>query len=130
MAFWNGWLRKKDDIKETRTIAYASQSDREIIKNWVQNINDSIVGLKADLEKVPMLTVSKFNEKFEDRSEEVIEKLEDLPKSIIEPLKETIVVSKQDILAKLMRISSHYSAHDSNDSVNDSLLLTLYNQVG
>jgi DNA-binding CsgD family transcriptional regulator len=68
------------------------------------------------MHKIPALTVAKFNEDFEDKSEEVLKKLDDLPEKIIGPIKEVISLSKQEILTELIRISAHYDAHDSNDS--------------
>ena len=122
MAFWDRWLKKKE-IQERQIIA--SQSDKELVKNWVQNINDSIAGLKSDLNKIPSLTAAEFNNNFEDKSEDVLKKLDELPVRIIEPIKEVISLSKREILTELVRISSHYGAHDSNDSVGSPEEATL-----
>ena len=115
MAFWDKWLKKQEEINEQQN-ACASQSDRKLVNDWVQNINKSIISLKSDLNKIPSSTVAEFNNNFEDKSDEVIEKLDELPQKIIAPIKEVINLSKQEILAELVRISSHYGAHDSNDS--------------
>ena len=109
MVFWDRWLKKEDKIQPV-------QSDRELVKNWVQNINETITSMKTEMRSIPCLTVAEFKENFEDKSDEVIKKLNDLPEKIVEPLKEVINLSKQEILTELIRISAHYDAPDSNDS--------------
>jgi hypothetical protein len=63
-------------------------------------------------------TITLFNENFKDRNLDVLKKLDELPDKIMNPLKEMISISKQEILAELVRISSHYAAHHSHDSVS------------
>jgi hypothetical protein len=113
MVFWDRWFKREEPNVEPTQY---SVSDRELIKQWVQSINDSLMDVKEELQKIPSKTVSVFNESFEDRSNDVISKLDDLPEKIISPLKEVIRLSKQDILTELIRISAHYDTHDSNDS--------------
>lgn len=117
MAFWYRWF-KKDAPLET---AQLNQYDRELVRSWIQNINDSITNIKAELHRIPTLTVDKFNDKFGDRNE-VLKKLDELPVKIIEPLKEVIALSKQEILGELIRISSHHDVHDSNDSASKEVV--------
>ena len=109
MAFWNRWLKNENKLQLV-------QSDRELVINWVQNINESITSIKKELHIIPSSTVAEFKENFDDKSDDVIKKLDALPEKIIEPLKEVIILSKQEILTELIRISSHNDAHDSNDS--------------
>ncbi len=114
MAFWNRWLKKREDIvTETMIGTESLYSDRKLVLKWVKNINDSISSLQLDMYKIPKLTVSEFNENFEDKSEEVMKKLDRLPERIILPIKEVINLSKQEILAELIRIGAHHDAHDS-----------------
>jgi hypothetical protein len=116
MTFWSKWLKRKEVSQEKQIDN--SQPDRELVKDWIKSINDCIVSLKSDLNTIPALTVAEFNDNFEDKSNEVIEKLNELPQKIIAPIKEVINLSKQEILTELVCISSHYSSHDSNDSVD------------
>jgi hypothetical protein len=113
MAFWHRWFKKGVTLEKQQS----NQYDRELVRNWIQNINDSIISIKAELHKIPTLTVDEFNNKFEDRSE-VLKKLDELPVKIVEPLKEVIGLSKQEILSELIRVSSHYDAYDANDSAH------------
>jgi len=93
-------------------------SDRELVKRWVQSINDSVVQIRRELQKIPSLTVAALDESFEDRTHDVLSKLDALPEKIIGPLGEIIDLSKREVLAELVRISSRYGAHDSHDSVS------------
>ena len=81
MAFWDKWLKKQEEINEQQN-ACASQSDRKLVNDWVQNINKSIISLKSDLNKIPSSTVAEFNNNFEDKSDEVIEKLDELAMTV------------------------------------------------
>jgi len=109
MAFWDRWF-KREVPPET---VQPNQHDRELVRNWIQNINDSISGLKIELSKIPELTVAEYNKSAEDRSRKIEKKIAELPEKIVGPLREVIGLSKQDILTELMRISSHHDAHDS-----------------
>lgn len=116
MAFWDRWLRKKKIIEPHAANDNSSQLDIELVIGWVQSIDESISCLKVELHKIPALTVAAFDENFEEKSGEIIKKLDDLPERIIGPIKVIISSSKQEILTELIRISAHYNAHDSNDS--------------
>jgi hypothetical protein len=113
MDFWNRWFRRKESGNEK---TQAEASDRELVKRWVQSINESVFQIRDDLQRVPSLTVAALNKNLEDRTHDVLGKLDALPKKIIEPLGEVIDLSKREVLAELVRISSHYGAHDSHDS--------------
>ena len=65
MAFWDRWL-KKDTTLET---AQVHQYDRELVRTWIQYINDSIISIKAELHRIPKLTVDEFSNKFGDGNE-------------------------------------------------------------
>ena len=114
MVFWRRWFRReKPRLESTQPTA----TDRELIKQWIQNINDSLIAIKEKLQKIPSETVATFNESYKDRTDDVLSKLDALPKKVIEPLGEIIGLSKREVLAELIRISSHHNSHDSNDSV-------------
>jgi len=113
MAFWNRWFKREESrLQQTQP----GTSDRELIKEWVQSINDSLAVIKEELQKIPSRTVATFNERFEDRSDEVLLKLDGLPQKITDLLREMISLSKQEVLAELVRISSHHNAHDSSSA--------------
>jgi hypothetical protein len=113
MGFWNRWFKREaPKIESTQPVV----GDRELIKKWVQSINDSLLRIGEELQRVPSETVGAINESTERRDKELLTKLDQLPDKIAAPLKEMIGISKQEILAELVRISSHYSAHDSHDS--------------
>jgi DNA-binding CsgD family transcriptional regulator len=113
MAFWNRLFRKKESKLEGPQL---EASDREPAKEWVQNINDSLLRIEEELRRMPSETVAATKEGTEHRSQEILAKLDDLPGKITGPLKEIIGISKQEILGELVRISSHYDAHHSHDS--------------
>jgi DNA-binding MarR family transcriptional regulator len=110
MAFWDKWFKRETTVNETRQ---PDRQDRELVENWIQSINDSIVRLKEELYRIPTLTVSELNRSFELRNGELTKKLDELPEKIVGPLKEVINLSKQEILTELIRISSHHDVHDS-----------------
>jgi len=113
MAFWNRLFRKREcGLEGTRP----ESSDRELVKEWIQSINDSLLRIGEELQRMPSETVAAINEGTERRNQEILKKLEDLPDKITDPLKEIIGISKQEILAELVRIGSHYDAHHSHDS--------------
>jgi hypothetical protein len=112
MAFWNRWF-KRDESKQQRQ---PEANDREQVKRWVQSINDSLVQIRSELQKIPSVTVAALDENFESRTHDVLSKLDALPEKIVGPLEEIMDVSKRELLAELVRISSRYSAHDSQDS--------------
>jgi len=113
MAFWDRWFKREESrVQSTQP----SASDREQVKQWIQNINDSLTGMKEELQKVPSQTVAAFSESFQDRSGDVLSKLDALPEKVIEPLRAIIDLSKREVLAELVRISSRYGAHDSHGS--------------
>jgi DNA-binding CsgD family transcriptional regulator len=115
MAFWNRLFRRRESLLEG---ARPEASDRELVKEWPQSINDSLQRIEEGLRGMPSETVAIINEGAERRNQEVLGKLDDLPDKITGPLKEIIGISKQEILAELVRISSHYDAHHSHDSDN------------
>jgi hypothetical protein len=110
MAFWDRWF-KREEARHERTQPQAS--DRELVKQWVQNISNSLKDIDTELRKIRSLTVAAFNESHRDRSDDVMRRLDELPERIIVPLKEMISLSKQEVLAELVRIGSHHGAHDS-----------------
>jgi hypothetical protein len=114
MAFWDRWFKREEDRLEP---TQPSASDRDLIKQWVQGIDESLSGIKEELRKIPSETVAVFNDSFEDRTGDVLNRLDDLPERIVKPLGEVIEMSKHEVLAELVRISSHYDAHDSHDSI-------------
>jgi DNA-binding CsgD family transcriptional regulator len=113
MAFWER-LFKREESKVEQTQPNAI--DRELVKQWVQSINNSLMGLKEELQKIPTETVATLNKSFEARNIDVLKKLDELPDKITSPLKEMIAISKQEILAELVRIGSQDDAHHSHDS--------------
>jgi len=115
MAFWDRWFKREENRLEP---TQPSASDRDLIKQWVQSFDDSLSGIKEKLRKIPSETIAAFNDSFEDRTEDVLNRLNDLPERIVKPLGEVIEMSKHEVLAELVRISSHYGAHDSHDSRN------------
>lgn len=115
MAFWHRWFRKKPKPEGP------DASDRELIEQWVQSVNDSLVEIKEELRKIPNETVATLNETFEGRNIDLLRKMDELPDKITGPLKEMMSISKQEILAELLRIGSHYDAHHSHDSVSAQL---------
>ncbi len=119
MAFWNRWFGKEEPKFEgTRPVA----SDRELAMQWVHSVNDSLMSIREELEKMPSETAAIYNQSLENSNQDVLRKLDELPDKITEPLKEMIAVSRQEILAELVRISSHYSAHHSHDSDSAQIL--------
>jgi len=110
MAFWNRWFKPK--LEGTQPDA----SDRELVKQWIRRINDSLIIIREELRKIPSETAAISNQRLEDSNQDVLRKLDELPDKITGPLKEVISILKQEILAELVRISSHYDAHHSNDS--------------
>jgi len=124
MTFWDRWFKKDLTIEAVQP----NQYDRELVRSWIQNINNSIIGIKAELHRIPTLTVDEFNNKFGDRSE-VLKKLDELPIKIVEPLKEVIGLSKQEILSELIRIGSHYDAHDSNDLAHKEIVVKSIQEI-
>jgi hypothetical protein len=113
MAFWDRWFKREESRHEQ---TQPEANDRELVKRWVQSINDSVVQIRTELHRVPSLTVAELGESFEDRTHEVLSKLDALPEKIIGPLGEIVDLSKREVLAELVRISSRYSAHDSHHS--------------
>jgi len=112
MAFWDRWLKKEESKLEG---TQPSATDRELVKQWVQSVNNSLLSIRQELRRIPSETVATFSESYEDRTDDVLNKLDALPKKVIEPLREIIAFSKREVLAELIRVSSHYGAHDSND---------------
>ena len=115
MAFWRRLFKRQESRLEP---THPEASDRELVKRWVQSINDSVVQIRRELQKIPSLTVAALDESFEDRTHDVLSKLDALPGKIIGPLGEIIDLSKREVLAELVRISSRYGAHDSHHSVD------------
>jgi DNA-binding Lrp family transcriptional regulator len=119
MGFWNRLL-KKEERKLEGTCPDAS--DRELIKQWVQSVSDSLVDIREELRKMPLETAAIYNQNFDDRNRDVLRKLDELPDKITGLLTEIIVILKQEILVELVRISSHYDAHHSHDSDSAQIL--------
>ena len=117
MAFWNRWFKKESKLEGAQ-----DASDRVLIKQWVQSVNDSLIGIGEELRKVPSETAAIYNQSLENSNRDVLRKLDELPDKITGPLKEMIAISKQEILAELVRISSHYNAHHSHDSDSAQIL--------
>jgi len=115
MAFWDRWFKKEKTPAEP---TQPSEHDRELVRKWIQSISDSFKDIDNELQKIPSLTVAAFSESYEQRSNDVLKRLDELPEKIVGPLKEVISLSKQEVLAELVRISSRYGAHDSHDSVS------------
>ena len=114
MVFWNRWFKKESRHETNQTDA----SDSELIKQSIQSINDSLMSIRQELRKIPSETVTTLNERLEYKNQDVLRKLDELPNKITGPLKEMMSISKQEILTELVRISSHYDAHHSHDSVS------------
>lgn len=119
MAFWNRLFKNRESGLE---VTPTEASERKLVREWIQSINDSLLRIAEELRRMPSETVAVINEDTERRSQELLRKLNDLPDKIAAPLKETIGISKQEILAELVRISSHYDAHHSHDSDSVHLL--------
>lgn len=113
MAFWKRLFKKEKPKLES-----PDASDRELIKQWLQSVNDSLLSIREGLQKIPSETAAIHNQSLGNSNRDVLRKLDELPNKITEPLKEIIAVSKQEILTELVRISSHYDAHHSHDSFN------------
>jgi len=113
MAFWN-WLFRRKESKVEGTQPEAS--DRGLFKEWIQSINDSLLRIEEELQRVSSETVATINEGAERRSQEFLRKLDDLPNRITVPLKEMMDIWKQEMLVELVRIGSHHGACDSHDS--------------
>jgi DNA-binding CsgD family transcriptional regulator len=111
MAFWNRLFKNRESER-----AYAEASQRQLLREWVQSINDSLRRIEEELLRMPSETVAAIIENAERRNQEVARKLDDLPDKITVSLKDTIDTSKQEILTELIRISSNYYAHHSHDS--------------
>jgi DNA-binding CsgD family transcriptional regulator len=111
MDFWNR-LFKNRESEGTRPEA----SERELVKEWVQSINESLLRIAEELQRMPSEMVATVNESAERRNQEMLSKLDALPDKIAVPLKEMIRISKQEILDEIVRISSHYDVHHSHDS--------------
>ena len=113
MAFWHRLFKREESrLEPTRPNA----TDREQVRRWVQSINDSLVQIRGEMQKIPLLTAAVLDESLEDRKHEVLSKLDALPEKIIGPLREIIDLWKREVLAELVRIGSRYSAYDSHDS--------------
>jgi hypothetical protein len=113
MAFWHRWFKREESRLEP---IRANADDREEVKRWVQSINDSLVEIRSEMQKTPSLTAAALNESLKDGTDDVLSKLEALPEKIVGPLREIVDLSKREVLAELVRISSHYGAHGSHDS--------------
>ena len=117
MAFWNRWFKKESKLEGAQ-----DASDRVLIKQWVQTLNDSLTSIREELRKMPSETAAIYNQSLENSNRDVLRKLDELPDKITGPLKEMIATSKQEILAELVRISSHYNSHHSHDSDSAQIL--------
>lgn len=83
---------------------------------WVQTVNDSLMSIREELRNMPSETAAIYNQNLENSTRDVLRRLDELPDRITVPLKDIIGISKQEILAELVRISSLYNAHHSHDS--------------
>jgi DNA-binding MarR family transcriptional regulator len=117
MAFWNRWFRK-----ESKREGAQDASDRELVMQWIQSVNDSLMSISEELRKMPSETAAIYNQSLENSNRDVLRKLDELPDKITGPLKDMMTLSKQEILAELVRISSHYDAHHSHDSDSAQIL--------
>lgn len=111
---------RKEESKIERTQPVAS--DRELVIQWVESVNDSLMSIREELRKIPSETAAICNQSLENSNRDVLRKLDELPDKITGPLKEMIAISKQEIVAELVRISSHYNAHHSHDSNSTQIL--------
>jgi DNA-binding CsgD family transcriptional regulator len=112
MAFWHRLFRKEPKLEGP------DARDRELIKQWLQSVSDSLLRIREELQKIPSETAAVYTKSLENSNRDVLRKLDELPDSITAPLKEIIAASKQEILTELVRISSHYDAHHSHDSIS------------
>jgi hypothetical protein len=115
MAFWDRWFKREESkVEPTQPNAI----DRELVKQWVQSIDDRLMGIREELQKMPSETAAIIDKSFEERTNEALNKMDKLPERIIRPLGEIIDLSKREVLAELVRISSGHGAHDSHDSIS------------
>ena len=89
---------------------------------WVQTVNDSLMSIREELRNMPSETAAIYNQSLENSTRDVLRRLDELPEKITGSLKEMIAISKQEILAELVRISSPYNAHHSHDSDSAQIL--------
>jgi len=115
MAFWNRFFKRKESQLEP---TQPSTADTELVKQWILSINNSLVAIKEELRKIPTETAATLDKNIEARNNDVLSKMDALPDKIIKPLSEIIGLSKREVLTELIRISSHYDAHHSHDSVS------------
>ncbi|MGA3406658.1 MAG: helix-turn-helix domain-containing protein [Candidatus Bathyarchaeia archaeon] len=80
------------------------------------------MSISEELRKMPSETAAIYNQSLENSNRDVLRKLDELPDKITGPLKDMMTLSKQEILAELVRISSHYDAHHSHDSDSAQIL--------
>jgi len=113
MAFWHRWFKREESRPEPTS---PNANDRELVKRWVQSISDSVLQIRTELQRIPSLIIAELDKSHEDRTHDVLSRLDALPGKTIGPLREIIDLSKREVLAELVRISSHYGAHDSHDS--------------
>ena len=113
MAFWNRLFKKEASRTEP---AVSISTDRELVKQWIQDIDHTLLTVNQELQKTSSETTAILAKSLQDRTNEVLSKLDDLPERIISPLREIVDLSKQEILNELVRISSNYGAHDSHGS--------------
>jgi hypothetical protein len=112
MAFWNRLFRKEESKIRTEPVA----NDRTQVIEWVQSINDSLVGIREELRMMPSQTAARYSQSLENINQGLLRKLDEMPDKITESVKGMIAISKQEILAELVRISSSYDAHRSHSS--------------
>jgi len=115
MAFWDRWFRRE---KSKLELTQRGETDRELIKEWVQSVSDSLTSIRQELHKVPFETAAILNQSLENRTNDVLSKLDAIPERIVVSLREIIELSKHEILAELVRISSNHNAHHSHDSIS------------
>ena len=115
MIFWKRWFKKTESKPDTTPTGVV---DRELVKQWIHTINDSLVDIRVGLRNVPSETAATSNQSLENRTQDIMRKLEALPNEIMGPLKEMVTTSKQEILAELVRIGSHNDAEYAHDSTS------------
>ena len=110
MAFWNRWFKREESKLEP---TQPSATDHELVKQRVQSINNTLIDIEQELQKIPSQTAAALEKRLENRANDMLDKLDNLPARIIRPLGKIIDLSKREVLSELVRISSHYDAHDS-----------------
>jgi hypothetical protein len=115
MAFWNRWFKKESKLESTQP----NTGDRELVKQWLQSVNDSLLIIREELHKIPSETAAACSKGLVESNREILRKLDEVPDKITGPLKDAIALLKQEILTELVRISSHYDFFSSYSLTED-----------